>query len=95
MTITTMQQAPKPLKSIAKLKKRNAKTAIQLQQAVQPLNDRLIAMNMHVWWEGDDYFINAEAANRSIGSVFYLDDHSLAELMAMTDRKLETFLKGF
>ena len=82
-------------KSIDKLKKRSAKVTAQLQQAIQPLNDRLKPMNMLVWWDGEDYVLNTEAADRSLGIDFRLDDHCLAQLMIMTDRKLVTFLKGF
>lgn len=82
-------------KSITKLIKRNTKVIAQLQKAVQPFNDRLKPMNMMVWWDGEEYMLNTEAANRSIGSALYLDDHCLMQLMTMTDRKLESFLKGF
>lgn len=82
-------------KSITKLKKRSAKVTAKLQKAIQPLNDRLKPMNMLVWWDGEDYVLNTEAADRSLGIDFRLDDHCLAQLMTMTDSKLETFLKGF
>lgn len=90
----TTQAKNKP-KSIIKLRKRSAKTATQLQKIIQPLNDRINPINMMVWWDGEEYAINTEAANRSLGSSFCLDDYRLAQLMAMTDRQLETFLKGF
>ena len=82
-------------KSIAKLKKRSAKIDKQLKQAIQPLNDRLKSMGMLVWWDGKEYRFNPEASNSSNGNLFRLGDHGLAELMAMTDSKLESFLKGF
>ena len=91
----TQTKTAKNLNSITKLKKRSAKIDKQLKQAVQPLNDRLKPMGMLVWWDGEEYVINAEAADRTVGTAFRLDDHCLAQLMAMTDRKLETFLKGF
>lgn len=90
----TAKTAKQP-KSIDKLKKRSTKLTAKLQKAVQPLNDRLEPMNMLVWWDGEDYVLNTEAADRSLGIDFRLDDHCLAQLMAMTDAKLETFLKGF
>lgn len=89
---TEIKEKPK---SIAKLKKRNAKVTAQLKKAVQPLNDRLKPMNMLIWWNGKEYMFNPEAANSSNGNLFRLGDHGLKELMAMSDRKLETFLKGF
>ena len=52
-------------------------------------------MKMLVWWDGEEYVINTQAADRSIGIDFRLGDHGLAQLMAMSDHKLETFLKGF
>ena len=67
----------------------------KLQKAVQPLNARLKPMKMLVWWDGEDYVINTEAADRSIGIDFRLGDHGLAQLMALPDHKLEAFLKGF
>lgn len=85
----------KPPKSIDKLKKRRAKIDKQLQLAVQPLDDRLQKMNMRVWWGGKEYLLNPAADLGSNDQVFRLDDHCLAQLMAMSDRKLETFLKGF
>ncbi|MDN3441073.1 hypothetical protein QL898_05470 [Psychrobacter sp. APC 3279] len=88
-------QSKDKTKSIAKLKKRSAKLNAKLEKAVKPLNDRLKPMKMLVWWDGEDYVINTQAADRSIGIDFRLDDHCLAQLMAMTDAKLETFLKGF
>jgi len=88
-------QSKSKTKSIAKLKARNAKVTAQLQKAVQPLNDRLKPMNMRVWWNGEEYMFNHNAADNSNGSLFRLGDHGLEQLMAMTDRKLETFLKGF
>lgn len=91
MTATPTKQP----KSIDKLKKRSAKVTAKLQKAVQPLNTRLEPMKMLVWWDGEDYVINTDAADRSIGTEFRLDDHCLAQLMAMSDRKLESFLKGF
>ena len=87
--------ADKKQKSIAKLKKRSAKIAAQLQRTIQPLNNRINPQGMMVWWDGEDYVINTNAADRSIGTEFRLDDHCLAQLMAMSDRKLATFLKGF
>ncbi len=82
-------------KSIDKLKKRRAKIDKQLQLSVQPLDDRLQKMNMRVWWGGKEYLLNPAADLGSNDQVFRLDDHSLAQLMAMSDRKLESFLKGF
>lgn len=82
-------------KSIAKLKKRSAKANAQLQKAVEPLDDRLKKMNMRVWWGGKEYMLNPAADLGSNCREFRLDDHSLGQLMAMTDSKLETFLKGF
>ena len=82
-------------KSIAKLKKRNAKIAAQLQRAIEPLDDRLQKMNMRVWWGGKEYLLNSAADQGSSAKVFRVDDHSLDQLMAMTDSKLESFLKGF
>lgn len=90
----TTKKDKKPL-SIDKLKKRSAKLTAKLQKALKPLNDRLKPMKMLVWWDGEDYVINTQAADRSLGTEFRLDDHCLAQLMAMSDAKLETFLKGF
>lgn len=90
----TTEISKKP-KSIDKLKKRSAKLTAKLQKALKPLNDRLKPMNMLIWWDGEDYVINTQAADRSLGTEFRLDDHCLVQLMAMSDRKLETFLKGF
>ena len=87
--------AERKTKSIAKLKARHAKTKAQLQKAVQPLNNRLKPMNMMVWWDDEEYMFNPEAANSNNGNVFRLGDHGLEMLMAMTDSKLESFLKGF
>lgn len=87
--------AERKTKSIAKLKKRSAKLAAQLQKAIQPLNERLEQMNMMVWWDGEDYVLNTEAADRSLGTACRIDDQCLKHLMAMTDSKLESFLKGF
>lgn len=86
--MTTTIKKPK---SIDDLKKRSAKLTAKLQKALKPLND----LNMLVWWDGEDYVINTQAADRSLGTEFRLDDHCLAQLMAMSDAKLETFLKGF
>ena len=94
-SMTPEPKAEKQPNHIAKLKKRNAKVTAKLQKAVQPLNARLKPMKMLVWWDGEDYVINTEAADRSIGIGFRLGDHALAQLMAMSDRKLEIFLKGF
>ncbi len=91
----TQTKTAKNPKSIAKLKKRSAKLTAQLQQAVEPLNNRLKPMHMLVWWDGKEYRFNSDASNSSNGNLFRLGDHGLAELMAMSDRKLETFLKGF
>ncbi|ERL56172.1 hypothetical protein [Psychrobacter aquaticus] len=82
-------------KSIVKLKKRSAKAANQLQRIVEPLNYRLKPRGMMVWWDGEEYMLNTEAADRSVGTTLFLDDHCLLQLMAMTDCKLITFLKGF
>lgn len=82
-------------KSIVKLKKRSAKVAAQLQQAIKPLNQRLKKNNMLVWWDGDEYMINTASASKKTGHVFRLDDHCLNQLMAMSDQKLISFLKGF
>lgn len=90
----TAKTAKQP-KSIDKLKKRRAKIDKQLQLAVQPLDDRLQKINMRVWWGGKEYLLNPASDLGSNDQVFRLDDHSLAQLMAMSDRKLETFLKGF
>ena len=80
--------------SIDKLKKCRAEIDKQLQLAVQPLDDRLQKINMRVWWGGKEYLLNPASDMGSNDQVFRLDDHSLAQLMAMTDRKLATFLKG-
>lgn len=82
-------------KSINKLKQRSVKLSAKLQKAVKPLNERLKPMNMLVWWDGDEYVINAEAADRTVGTAFRLDDHCLNQLMAMSDQKLISFLTGF
>lgn len=81
--------------SIDKLKKHRAEIDDQLQLAVKPLDDRLQKINMRVWWGGKEYLLNPAADLGSNDQVFRLDDHSLAQLMAMSDRKLESFLKGF
>lgn len=94
-SMTPEPKANKQSKSIAKLKKRSAKVAAQLQRAVEPLDDRLQEMNMRVWWGGKEYLFNPAADLGSQDKPLDLDDHSLAQLMAMSDRKLETFLKGF
>ena len=96
-SMTPEPKAEKQPNHIAKLKKRHAKVAAKLQKAVQPLNARLKPMNMLVWWDGEEYAINTQAADRSIGIDFRLGSLSLslAQLMAMSDHKLETFLKGF
>ena len=94
-SMTPEPKAEKQPNHIAKLKKRNAKVTAKLQKAVQPLNARLKPMKMLVWWDGEEYVINTQAADRSIGIDFRLGDHGLAQLMAMSDHKLETFLKGF
>lgn len=94
-SMTPEPKAKKQPNHIAKLKKRHAKVAAKLQKAVQPLNARLKPMKMLVWWDGEEYVINTQAADRSIGIDFRLGDHGLAQLMAMSDYKLESFLKGF
>lgn len=90
----TAKKDKKPL-SIDKLKKRRAEIDDQLQLAVKPLDDRLQKINMRVWWGGKEYLLNPASDLGSNDQIFRLDDHSLAQLMAMTDRKLATFLKGF
>lgn len=94
-SMTPEPKAEKQPNHIAKLKKRHAKVAAKLQKAVQPLNARLKPMNMMVWWDDEEYMFNPEAANSNNGKVFRLGDHGLAQLMALPDHKLETFLKGF
>ena len=91
----SMTKTDKKPKSIAKLKKRSDKVNAQLQLAIQPLDDRLKKINLRVWWGGKGYLLNPAADLGSQDKRFDLDDHSLAQLMAMTDAKLETFLKGF
>lgn len=90
-----MSHTPLNITSIEALKTQAAQLAYQLTIKVTPLNERLAKINMTVWWDGDTYLINSQGADRIIGTSFYLDDYILGHLMAMTDRKLETFLKGF
>ena len=90
-----MNNIPLNTTTIHELKIQAAHTAYQLTIRVTPLNERLAKMNMSVWWEGDTYFINTHGLDQIVGTGFYLDDYILGHLMAMTDIKLNTFLKGF
>ena len=90
-----MNNIPLNMTTIDELKIQAAHTAYQLTIRVTPLNECLAKMNMSVWWEGDTYFINTHGLDQIVGTGFYLDDYILGHLMAMTDIKLNTFLKGF
>ena len=62
---------------------------------IEPLNDRLNSFNMMIWFDGRNYLLNSQAADRSTGHQICLDDLTITHLMAMTDSKLKAFLAGF
>ena len=90
-----MSHTPLNMSSIEALKTQAALIAYQLTIRVTPLNERLAKIDMTVWWDGDTYLINTQGADQVVGTSFYLDDHILGHLMAMTDAKLKAFLTGF
>ena len=84
MQITKNQtQAPQPVTS----------TKEYLQQAVQRLNDRLKNMGMLIWQDDKAHMINTVAPDKECGVPLNLDQDSIKQLMAKSDKDLELFLK--
>ena len=69
----------------------------RLIKHVQPLNKRLNALNMHVYWEGEhkEWFINRFAANDSGGISFWLDERKFKKLIAMDDSDLREYCENW
>ena len=62
----------------------------RLINRVKPLNKRLKAIDMHVYWEGEykEWFINRHAADNRCGISFWLDERKYKKLMAMSNAEL-------
>lgn len=69
----------------------------RLMNRVKPLNKRLIAIGMHIYWEGDykEFFINQHAANDRCGISFWLDERKYKKLMAMSDGELFEYCENW
>lgn len=78
--------------SIDELKKERVGVVMNLQSAVQPLQNRLAAFGFIVWWGGVEYKINkSRFGEEEFDQIFPLDDARLGCLMAMSDDELRTY----
>lgn len=70
---------------------------MRLIKHVKPLNDRINAMGMHVYWEGDykEWFINQHTVDDRGGMSFWLDERKYKKLMAMSDEQLLDYCKNW
>ena len=68
-----------------------------LVRKVKPLNQRLKALNMHVYWEGEykEWFINRFSADSKSGMSFWLDGRKYKKLMAMSDGQLLDYCQNW
>lgn len=69
---------------------------MRLIKHVKPLNDRINAMGMCVWWDGDikEWFINNTGLSQN-GISFWLDGRKYKKLMAMSDIELLEYCKNW
>ncbi|PNK61484.1 hypothetical protein [Psychrobacter sp. FDAARGOS_221] len=69
----------------------------RLIKHVQPLNKRLNALNMHVYWDGSfkEWFINRFAADDRGGISFWLDERKFKKLMAMNNTELREYCENW
>lgn len=52
---------------ISTLQRLSLRVSYPFNRKVVALNKRLNRMNMMIWWEGDEYFINQTAADKRFG----------------------------
>lgn len=69
----------------------------RLINRVKPLNKRLKAIDMHVYWDGDykEWFINQHIADDRCGMSFWLDERKYKKLMAMSDGELFEYCENW
>lgn len=69
----------------------------RLINRVKPLNQRLKAIDMHVYWDGEykQWFINRFAANDRGGISFWLDERKYKKLITMNDEQLLDYCKNW
>lgn len=69
----------------------------RLINRVKPLNRRLKAIDMHIYWDGDykEWFINQHAANDRSGISFWLNERKYKKLIAMSDDELLEYCKNW
>lgn len=82
--------------SIDELKKERVGVVMNLQSAVQPLQDRLATFGFIVWWGGVEYKINTSRfGEEEFDQTFPLHDAQLGYLMAMSDDELFEYCKNW
>ncbi len=76
--------------------KRNLNIAMSgMRKALEPLNERLKALNMKIWVADGTCWINREAANDISGGGIYINDDIIKKMLAMSDDQLIKKIKDY
>lgn len=78
------------------LHKRNLSKAISgMEKSLAPLNEKLKPLNMMIYIDGGQVWINEHRADDRSGHSIYMNDVRIAKLISMSDKQLIEELKEF